>query len=373
MRKLFASLVGLGLILCLDVGNAWSASQYTVTDLGMYSDNYRSSASGINNLGQVVGTVGYDAFLYDSGTMTNLGTVCRTQMPYYPASVATAINDSGQIVGYAQNTDGGCCAFLYSNGTVTSLHAPNNVLTWANDINAGGQAAITASTTIPDWSDGYNYGFIYNSSNGTWTNLGTLPGGLNCDAIAINTAGQVAGDADLDGNRTFVPAIYSSGTLNRVDSLPGRRVSTASLPDCYTSDINDNEQMVGVSASGGFLYSNGTTTYLGTLAGQTAYPWSINSSGTVVGIAGAPYGPGRAFIYSNGTMTDLNSLINPGLGFTLVGAMDINDSGWIVGYGANVAGHEHAFLLTPIPEPSTLVLFGVGGISLLAYTWRRRK
>ena len=31
-----------------------------------------------------------------------------------------------------------------------------------------------------------------------------------------------------------------------------------------------------------------------------------------------------------------------------------------------------SFDLSPVPEPSTLVLAGVGAISLLAYAWRRR-
>jgi formylglycine-generating enzyme len=354
------------------VGSASAAVMYNAVDLGMFSAGYRSCARGINNSGQVVGNIGYDAFVYSGGTMTNLGPVCRAQMPFYPNSVATAINDAGQIVGYAQNSDGACCAFLYRSGTVTSLRAPDNVLTWANGINASGQVAIGASTAVPGWSDGYGHSFIYNSSNATWTNLGTLPGGMNSEALAINNVGQVVGDADIDGNRTFVPMIYCNGTMVRVDSLPGRSVSTASIADCYACDINDNSQIVGVSALGGFLYSNGTTTYLGTLAGRNEYPWAINSSGTVVGIAGAPFGPGRAFVYSHGTATDLNSLIDPRLGFMIGGALDINDSGWIVGYGTNASGQDHAFLLTPIPEPATLILVGIGSISLLAYAWRRR-
>ncbi len=57
-------------------------------------------------------------------------------------------------------------------------------------------------------------------------------------------------------------------------------------------------------------------------------------------------------------MLDLNTLIAPGLGVTLNQATAINNGGQIV---AN--GFGHPYLLTPIaapvPEPSTLPLFGV--------------
>jgi probable HAF family extracellular repeat protein len=80
-----------------------------------------------------------------------------------------------------------------------------------------------------------------------------------------------------------------------------------------------------------------------------------------------------AFLYRNGKMTDLNSLIDPGCDLRLGCATAISDNGQIVGFGVNSAWEGHAFLLTPIPEPPTFVIFGVGAISLLAYAWRRPK
>ena len=55
-------------------------------------------------------------------------------------------------------------------------------------------------------------------------------------------------------------------------------------------------------------------------------------------------------------MTDLNSLIPSSSGWTLESANDINDSGWIVGVGLNPSGQTDAFLLAPVPEPSTVAL-----------------
>ena len=63
------------------------------------------------------------------------------------------------------------------------------------------------------------------------------------------------------------------------------------------------------------------------------YPTSINDRGVIVG------GP---FVYSNGTLQNLNNLIPPGSGFTLDNATGINNNGQII-----VHGSGHAFLLTP--------------------------
>ena len=115
-------------------------------------------------------------------------------------------------------------------------------------------------------------------------------------------------------------------------------------------------------------------TDLGTLPGQA---WSqgqdINTSGQVVGYTSGAYGL-RVFLYSGGTMTDLNGLIDPSTGWVLRSADAINDSGWIAGSGG-VGSQTHAFLLTPppVPEPISLVSGTIGLACIGAYVKRRAR
>jgi len=157
--------------------------------------------------------------------------------------------------------------------------------------------------------------------------LGSIDGWTNSDAGSINDIGQVVGMA-------------------------------------YTSQASTKSQ--------GFLYSGGTITYLGSLPGYTnSYGRDINNMGQVVGnVTNAENSLERAILYENGTMTDLNTLIDPTLKWNLKIAYAINDSGQIVGYGSN-GSQNHAFLLTPVPEPSTFILLGIGFISLMLYTRRK--
>ena len=112
-------------------------------------------------------------------------------------------------------------------------------------------------------------------------------------------------------------------------------------PDSYATGINDHGQAAGssygTSAPHGFLILRRDDAESGNPRRLGLYAYSINDSGQVVGyyysssMTNVEYG--HAFIYSGGTMTDLNSLVDPALGLTIEQATAINDQGWIVASG----------------------------------------
>ena len=74
---------------------------------------------------------------------------------------------------------------------------------------------------------------------------------------------------------------------------------------------------------------------------------AINAAGQVVGQCGNTGADSRAFVYSGGTLQDLNDLLDAsGTGWVLSSAAAINDQGQIAGWGVH-DGAGRAFLLTP--------------------------
>jgi len=66
-------------------------------------------------------------------------------------------------------------------------------------------------------------------------------------------------------------------------------------------------------------------------------------------------------------MNDLNNLLDSsGAGYRVRGGFAINDNGWIAATAVAPNGHEHAVLLIPVPEPSSLLLAAMVGIIGLA-------
>ena len=367
-------IVGIVAVLVLaGIGNALGAVQYSMTVLGTLPGVSDSYALGTNESGQVVGfawdiSSGYrHGFLYSNGKMTDLGTLGGSQ------SYAYGINDSGQVVGGADSptSSGYEHAFLYSNGTMADLGTFGGVVSCANGINASGQVAGYATT-----SSGNEHAFLY--SNGKMTDLGTLPGGSNSIANGINDNGQVVGSSDTSSSEHAF--LYSNWTMADLGTLGGV-VSIA-------NGINASGQVVGYATTSSgemhaFLYSNGTMADLGMLpvpgvTGQTGESIAngINASGQVVGFSsGFADGNGEhAFLYSNGTMTDLNDLIDPASnpGWIIADARAINDSGQIVGYAVN-GMEEQAYLLTPVPEPTALTIWSLLGAFAIAMGWWRRR
>jgi len=118
--------------------------------------------------------------------------------------------------------------------------------------------------------------------------------------------------------------------------------------------------------------SGWSITDLGTLGGLVSYAYGINDSGQVVGFSLTPANDFyHAFLYSGGVMTDLNTLIDPALGWTLTEARGINDLGQIVGYG-DIGGNTRAFIMTPVPEPEIYAML-LAGLGLMGFLARRRR
>jgi probable HAF family extracellular repeat protein len=94
---------------------------------------------------------------------------------------------------------------------------------------------------------------------------------------------------------------------------------------------------------------SGGMTDMGTLPGDSfSIAWGINEQGQVVGQSIDASGSSRAFLWQNGVMTDLNTLVAAGP-LSLVYANDINDSGEIAGGASNsTTGDSPAFLAVPL-------------------------
>jgi probable HAF family extracellular repeat protein len=380
---------------CL-VDHAFLWKNGVTTDLGTLPGGGSSFAYAVNGRGLSVGqsqngsidpltgTPEVRGVLWQKNRILDLGTLGGN------ASNANAINDQGQVVGAATNTTsdrfanvpqvachvltttGSCSgltfafnslfsnsttetrAFLWESGLMNDLGTLGGPDSSALTINNYGEVAgwsYTSYVANPTTGAPTVDPFFWDPEDGKMVDLGGL-GGTFGAPFFMNNRGQVIGVSNLAGDLVVHPFVWSkSEGMGDLGTLGG----TYGHPNW----INDDGEIVGFSDLAGdqtghaFLWRHGLMTDLGTLGTDPASEaGSINSHGQIVGGTFIFGGPDlRGWLWENGgPIVDLETLVLPGSGLTVIAGNLINDRGEIAGRGMLPNGDTHAVLLIPCDE-----------------------
>jgi len=252
-------------------------------------------------------------FLWRNGHMSALPTFGGNN------GQASAINNPGDAVGYAENgpVDPTCpvgttnnritLPALWVRGKAEALPLigsdPDGVAFGINDRSqaVGYSGTCTTATHAVMWKDGT--AFLLQDLGGTGSNFG----------YAINYRGQIAGQVGSADGTTFSAAVWlngADGAVTNIGVLPGDFAA-------FATGINGRGQVVGNNFDSNFNWSHG-------------------------------------FIWQDGVLTDLNSLIPADSNLFIISASNINEAGQISGMGTVLkgphAGNIHAYILTPTKE-----------------------
>ena len=281
------------------VGNYFPAGPYESYAFywdGQFHDLGPGSALDINNSGVIVGT--------SAGNVVRwIGGVAEVMAP----GGAVAIDDSGHILAGRSGH-----AFLLVDGAEQDLNALAGKVVSPRDLSSTGEIVGVFEDSGPYFT--YYRAFLL--AGGQFTDIGTLSGGKNSQASAINDHGVVVGYSE------WLP--------------PG-----IPYPETHAFVWDGALQDIGVGAA-----------------------LDINNAGLVVGQAGH-----FAFVWSDGEMAQL-----PNLGVTGA-ALGVNGSGVVVGYSWGEGQMQRAVYWTPVPEPSTAAAMGalVAGFGVSRLRRRRCK
>jgi probable HAF family extracellular repeat protein len=233
-------------------------------------------------------------------------------------TVAYDMNTAGQVAAVIADDNGSQRGIFFQNGKSTELGTLGGAESVATRINDKGEIAGSARLKDHDW-----HAFVYDHSSGMH-DLGTLGGHIS-HGMAINNAGDVVGYADT-ANDDMHAFLYQHG-------MPMKDLGTLGGATSNASGINNKGQVVGTATlpdqyKHAFLYEPARGMVdLGTLGGRISTATAINDSGVIVGASETKDRHWHAFVYDGHKMVDLGAKIGFGDSF----ATGINSAGHVVG------------------------------------------
>ena len=326
----------LGAVLCVTVPALWALpTQYHLQDLGA-----GSLAVHINANGVAAGTdtrSGHHAPVYwVDGQMQWLSNP-------YPEGDATWINDRGVVVGTVEPYYPSA-AYWTSYGVFADIGSALGMLaSYITSINDKGDCIIYAvadeESTLSYLAPKCNISKMVMLS---WDVRG----------VAINANDQIALTEDSRSGRHRA-YLYSDGTYTDLGMLAGYIQSLA-------TDLNGDAHVVGTSADAaydlreGFFWNGTTMLGVGTLGGERSEANAVNNLDVVVGSAQTRKGKWHAFVrdmHAAGSRPhDLSRMLDSsGAGWSLDSAVSINKSGQILVHGtAPGDAVPRSAILTPL-------------------------
>lgn len=259
-----------------------------------------------------------------------IGYILRLPNDIY--SSAYSVNEIGDIVGYSAPSNTTCIVHgLYANSNATILRdlgSLGGIRTYAYDINDKnqivGQSSINSATDCKITT--FYHAFITTDIGLKDLHSSTMGGNLST-AYKINNNSQVVGD-------------FANGLVTQTKSSyypQGYPIRHAVLWNIVSNTYTDlgngskDSSLRAINAFGQFVgyertYSNNSFTTMP----------SVSSQYGVVGDMGTP-----KIVYLNSLITNLP------VGWSVNNAIDINNSGKIVGTAKDSKGYTHGILLTP--------------------------